>query len=54
MVFFDQKVSRYSENMFEEDTYLLRLVLISAPDISAKDILVWTFHHGDLSAQRTF
>ena len=50
MVFFDQKISRYSEKMFEENTYLLRLVLISAPDISASDILARTFYLHDFLA----
>ena len=43
MVFFDQKISRYSEKM-------LRLVLISAPDISASDILARTFYLQDFLA----
>ena len=41
-------ISRYSEKMFEENT--LRLVLISAPVISASDILAQTFYLQDFLA----
>ena len=52
------------ENFFLDARYILpvlmsnynagRLGLISEPDISARDISAWTFHHGNFSARGHF